>query len=572
MVRNALSPALGALLVALLLAAAASADAAQPTWHIETPPKPPEAPFAQPIGAPADISCLSATRCLLFSMGGVYYRGGFFLYDGVSWRRAGSVCGTGTDSGSTETTRVVWAGPQEFWTVTEPSAPRTGLGQGLCHFKDGEIVGSYSTPQNSPDRWTTMTAGACRGPDDCWFGGVGAVSPDGSRVGGFRVHWNGSELRTHYAPQGRAVSDMEEFAGDIVSSKFRGPAPRTAAAPDLADPEPVDILADRIVPSADPGGEPEFVDDGLRPRSIGSLGREGAELLALDAAGEHIWAGGGGAISGPGATSTPFARGPLLARRQQNGAWVDIDLGDSAFAPTEVFRDVAALPSGDAVWVVVQDGSQPATNSADAKIAKVGADGAVQRVTLLAAGGLAAGTAQRIECPTEDECWVITQRGLIFHLTDDTPRAAEQDPAFALVVAYRPNESLEQGLGDGSVVDDSLLFAPPPPVEETPVAPPTVRRLRPAIRSLSSKLKGRRLTIRFVVVRRARIGFTARRRGRTVARVRQRMLRPGRRMLSVKLDPKRWPDDVRFQITEPGQGDDDAADDNSVAVPAAVRR
>ena len=52
--------------------------------------------------------------------------------------------------------------------ITEPSEPRVGAGLGLCHFKDGVVVGSYSTPCSPPipsARWTPppatvrMTAG-----------------------------------------------------------------------------------------------------------------------------------------------------------------------------------------------------------------------------------------------------------------------------------------------------------------------------------------------------------------------------------------------------------------------------
>lgn len=552
--------------IAALFLVTATAGAA-PTWRAEPLPKPADAPFTQPLGIPADISCLTATRCLLIAQGGAYYKNGFFFYDGASWRRQGTVCGMGVDASTAETTRVVWAGPAEFWTITEPSAPRTGLGQALCHIVNGEVVGSYSTAQNSPDRFATMTAGACAAADDCWFGGVGAESPDGSRIGGFRIHWDGSQLRTVYAPQGRGVSDMVVADGEVLESKFVGPGPRQARTPDLEEAELEPRLIHSIEASVGPGGDPVFTPQPFAVDSPAGFGAETVELTSLDTSGGSAWAAGGGATSGPGAGSQPAPRGPLIARRAPDGLWSEIDITASGFAGTDVFRDVSVLPDGNAAWVVVQDQSLPATNSGVARVARIEADGSVSQHLLLAAGGLPAGTAQRIECPAAEECWAVTHRGLVFHLTDGAPRAAEVDPAFAQMIAYRPNESLEQGLGDGGVVDDSLLFAPPEVIDEEPVGTAPAKRLKPAVRSLRSKLKGNRLTISFVVIRKARIGFTLRRKGRTVARVKSRMIPAGkrRRSLSVRLSVKRWPDNVRFSIREPGQTDVD--DDDTVSVP-----
>lgn len=553
-------------LCAVFVVAAPSAGAV-PTWRLEELPKPAAAPFSQPLGVPADLNCWSATRCLLFTQGGTYYKNGFFLYDGVAWRRQGTVCGMGTDENSAETTRVIWAGPTEFWTVNEPSLPRTGLGQALCHVVNGEVVGSYSTPQNSPDRFATMTAGACTRPDSCWFGGVGAESPDGSRIGGFRIYWDGVSLRTIYAPQGRGVSDIVASNGLFFESTFVGPAARVQREPDLAQAEDEPRLIKRVIEPAVAGEDPQIDAEAFTPTPPTGMPVDSAELLALDATGGFVWAAGGGATSGPAATTIPAARGPLLARRGTDGGWDEIDLTSDGFAATDVFRDVAALPGGDAAWVVIQDRSNQATNSGVTRVARISVDGTVTPFALTTAGGLPAGTAQRIECPTAEECWVVTHRGLVFHLTDGTPRSADTDPAFSQVIAYRPNESLEQGLGDGSVVDDSMLFAPPEAVDQgQPQATPT-KRLKPAVKKLRSKLRGSRLTISFVVVRDAKIGFSLRRNGRVVARVKPRMLRAGtrRRSLSVRLNAKRWPDSVRFSIREPGQYEAD--DDKTVSVP-----
>jgi len=90
---------------------------------------------------------------------------GLYSYDGASWHQLSTVCG-----GSAQTTRIAIAGPREFWTVTAPSKPRVGDGTSLCHFKDGNVVASYSTAPESPDPYNRMDAAACNAPDDCWFG------------------------------------------------------------------------------------------------------------------------------------------------------------------------------------------------------------------------------------------------------------------------------------------------------------------------------------------------------------------------------------------------------------------
>ena len=82
-----------------------------------------------------------------------------------------------------------------------------------------------------------MYAAACNGPNDCWFGGVGAQDPTGERVGAFHLHWDGATLTSSYNPQGRGVSDLEPHAGAIVESVLAGKRPENAEAPFIAPPE-----------------------------------------------------------------------------------------------------------------------------------------------------------------------------------------------------------------------------------------------------------------------------------------------------------------------------------------------
>ena len=137
---------------------------------------------------------------------------GLLAWDGVEWHRLATVCG-----GTGDTMRIAWAGPAEFWTVSEPSRPRQGSGTALCHFKDGVVAGSYSTADTASDPYRQMNAAACRAPDDCWFGGIGSRDPTGSRVGAFHLRWDGTALRTVYnGASGRGVSDIEAIGSGYL--------------------------------------------------------------------------------------------------------------------------------------------------------------------------------------------------------------------------------------------------------------------------------------------------------------------------------------------------------------------
>ena len=209
-----------------------AALAAEPTWRLEQPPPPPGATLKVPLGPPGDLQFYSPNRGLLAVEGNATIPRGLFTYDGRDWHQLSTVCG-----GPGDTARIAFAGPREFWTVSEPSRPRFGSGMALCHFKDGQVVGSYSTPLESSDPYRQMQAAACNAPNDCWFGGIGAQDPTGGRVGAFHLHWNGSILETVYAPQGRGVSDLESHAGTIFESVLVGFRTGDLNAPDLAEPE-----------------------------------------------------------------------------------------------------------------------------------------------------------------------------------------------------------------------------------------------------------------------------------------------------------------------------------------------
>ena len=229
-------------------------------------------------------------------------------------------------------------------------------------------------------------------------------------------------------------------------------------------------------------------------------------------------------------------------------------LSGAGFGPTERFTDVAAVPGGSSAWVTAVPFAERRSTNAKAKVALIDTNGATS-VTRLPASGAGRGAAARIACTGPADCWMVTYAGWLFHLSDGSPKARDTDPAYAGGISFRPNEAAEQFVPDAPPVDDSRLFAPPP-LELEPgaeQAPARVRRLPALIRRVRSRLRGLRLTVTFTLARRARVSLLARRRGRLVARTRPRVLRPGRRSLTLRLNRRRYPTKLAFSARELGR-------------------
>jgi hypothetical protein len=549
--------AISAALVALALALVPAVAAAQePRWRLEQPPPPPGAPFAVPLGTPGDLTFWAPNRGLLAVEGNSVVPRGILSWDGRRWRTLATVCG-----GPGDTMRIAWAGPTEFWTVSEPSRPRQGSGLTLCRFRGGQVVASYGTADSAPDPYRQMNAAACRAADDCWFGGIGASDPTGARVGAFHLRWDGQSLRTVYAPQGRGVTDIEPVGNGYAETVVVGPRREAPEPPELAQVEADPALLHRIAGSI-------FSNDPFVP-ALEADG--GSELLALDGAGDNVWAGGGGAASGERAAAAPdgvVARSPLAVAIDADGAR-EVPL-TGTFGPADRIEDIAAVPESDDAWAALVPYADRGRTNVKARVALIdGATGETE-VQALPASGSGRGAAARIAFPSPTEGWLVTAGGWLFHYTDGTPLPVDTDPAFATTITFRPNEAAEQLVPDTAPVDDSLLFAPPPvavePEQEPP--PPRVRRLKPLLRNVKSARKGLSIVVSFRVTRRARVALIARRRGKVVARTRSKVMRPGRRSLSLRLTRRTWPTALAFrtrELTLPGGGG--GSDDDVVTSP-----
>jgi hypothetical protein len=528
--------ALAALLATLLVPV--GAPAADPIWRLEQPPPPEGAPFKVPLGAPGDLEFWKPNRGLLTVEGNATIPRGIYSWDGLGWHQLATVCG-----GPGDTARIAWAGPREFWVVSEPSLPRRGSGLALCRFLDGQVVGSWSTRIDAADPFRQMMSATCNGSGDCWFGGVGSQDALGERVGAFHLRWDGADLRTVYGPQGRGVSDMQFHQGALYESTLVGRSPENRTDPvELAEPESVPHLLHTIAGGA-------FANDPFLPFPDGAPAN-GTELLALDSEKEELWAVGGGAASGPSAPLGGAVARPPLAVRLVGGEFEQLVLKGAKFGMTDRFGDVAAIPgTTEALTTVVPFSDRRSANS-KATVARIKADGTVL-TTRLPAAGAGRGSAARVECPAANECWMVTWAGWIFRYSDGAPLERDTDPAFQGTIEFRPNEAAEQFIPDRLPVDDSQLFAPPP-LELTPNVTPEakVRRLPPLLRKVRSRLQGLRLTVSFTLTRRARVQLFAKRGGSTVARTPARILGPGRRELTLLLSRERYPSRLAFRTKE----------------------
>ncbi len=549
----------------LALAGAVSpALAADPSWRLQQPAPPEGAPFKVPLGAPGDLKFWSPNRGLLAVEGNAVSPRGLWIWNGRTWRTLSVVCG-----GSADTFKIAWAGPTEWWTISEPSRPRVGSGTTLCHYKDGAVVGSYGTLPQSPDPYRVMTAANCRAADDCWFGGPAASDPTGSRVGAFRLHWNGSTLTTSYGPQGRAISDLQAHAGVVFESALVGPRPEDRTLPVNRVPEPVPALLRRV------GGDGLATLDPFAPAELSGVPDDGSELLALDSDGSQLWAGGGGAASGPSALVDGAVERPPLLARLAPGATAVKEItpvgAEGAFGASDRVADLAALPGTDDAMLAIQPFGERSSINAKARIGRVDAATGQVDVVALPTSGAGRGTAARVACPSATECWLVTTAGWLFHYTDGAELALDTEPSLQGTITVRPNEAAAQFVPDTPPVDDSLLLAPPA-VEDAKAAPAvtTTTQLPPLLKGLKSKLKGLTLTISFRLTRRAKIAVIAKRRGKTVARTPQRWLKPGKRSLKLRLKRDKWPTKLSFAIEDPAAPKVDAIDDED-AVSTALR-
>jgi len=534
----------GVAVVATLASAASGVARGEATWRLEQPAPPAGAAFKAPLGVPDDMEFYAPNEGLMSVQGNAVVPTGLLFWNGRDWHQLSTVCG-----GSGEVSRIAWASAEEFWVITEPSEPRVGSGLSLCRFEDGVVVGSYSTPYQSPEPFRPMDAAACNGSDDCWFAGIGSEDPSGHHIGAFHLHWDGTNLISSYQPQGRGVSGLAYFDGAFYESALVGTQEGDRTDPvALATPEPNGpVLIHKLV------GE-TFLDTGFLPFPYPGVPSEGTEMLSAKADGSSLWFSGGGAASGADEPKEGSVHAPPVVVRYTGSYFNQVPLEISLFGDEGRFVDIAPVPESDDAWVADQALSERGSATDYAKVALVGANGGATLQTLPESGA-GRGSAQLVASTGPEEAWLATSAGWLFHYTNGTVLPEDSDPNWSGTITVRPNESIEQFVADTPPPDDSQLFAPPPvAIEMHGTAEPPPEVIPALLKDVKVSRRGLTVTIDFDLTRLANVQLVAKLHGKVVARTRDERLKAGRHSLSLQLQHKRWPSGLSFvtkELTKP---------------------
>jgi hypothetical protein len=551
------------------LACVANAYAGEtPIWRSAPALAPPPptgvapAPYPVPVGPVGQISFWAPNRGLLISGGSGPVSAGLYAYDGLNWHQLSTVCG-GSEG------RIAWAGPDEFWTISDQRAGQDLPSQlgvqsqsiSLCHFLDGQVVGSYAMPLAQADSYLHMDAAACYSPSDCWFGGQDGASPN---VGAFHLHWDGSSVSVVYGPEDHAVTGMVNFSGELFESVQIAASDVFPPSPPIARTNPAVIH--RIAPNE---SSPTFTNLALYPLQGGAKTLPeyqnkaqpyelGGFTLASD--GSSLGVGATQLWAAANATSNSESLTVLHCVEQacaSGEGWSQVvPSGTKKLAGVAITSALAPEPGSENVWLSL-------ASELNAKVARMNANGELEAPLVFPGPDEPEvgnrGTAGPINCPAPHDCWMATTTGWLFHYTDGTQYAQDTDPNFAGVITYRPPDAgVPVVYPDLPPVDDSLAnqVAPVPtsalsvPAPSTPAKPVKAKAL---VRRVKSRLvRGRVLVISFVLTARAHVQLIGRRNHHVVAKTRAESLRAGAHTLSLSLNPAVWPTKLNFEVTPVG--------------------
>jgi hypothetical protein len=569
------------------VAAATSAVEEPASWRFAPaaapPPAPgtPEAEFPVRLGQVGDISFWQPNRGLLITGGtgrscaesaGAVVPCGLYEYNGESWYLLSTVCGGANG-------RIAWAGPDEFWTISDQRPGQVvtaGAEYGnvsLCHFLNGQVVGSYAMPLNQPDSYLPMDAAGCIGPNDCWFGGELGLPPNN---GAFHLHWNGQTVSVVYSPEDHAVVSMALAKAGVIEG---GPAELFESVQleptdnyGFEDPEHPAVLH-RLDP---PGSSVAFhnvfiprlgcaelepcpplpnygIDEEEKPVAPDTLGgfMLSSDYTLSGATPEpfQLWAIAGPNGNEPENSSEGTAH--TIALRYSQGIWTQVLGGEgpggkapggsepleSEAAPT----GVAAEPGSAAAWVTIR------SSDGEAHVARLTAAGKLSQTDVL---GKAQNVGQRgeagpIACPAANDCWLATNQGWLFHFT--TPASTlplDTDPNFAGVITFRPSDGgVPQLPPNEPPPDDSLANQLPPPPPPTPTTTSaTSLEFKALVTDEHTRVIHRyTLELSFKLTVKARVQLLASHGRHQVARTRMETLKAGPHTLRLRLNPHAWP-------------------------------
>lgn len=546
--------ALAIALLIMLIGAVPATPAMAAGWHSEQPVAAGTG-VPEPLGPVGDIEFWAPNRGVLITAGVGGMPGGVYAYDGVGWHLYSTVCG-GHDG------RIAWAGPDDFWTIADQSSGQEAIvgesaakerwNRSLCHFVGGRVVASYAEPIGVAGSYSRMNAAACAGPSDCWF--AGERLDHATNSGAFHLHWNGltlSAVPSLTSPQpelddpGRAVEGLAFGAGGLFESVQVGETDgEVPGEPNPAQPSFIHSIV---------AGAPHPFVQLFTPSPLEYGGTDGTELEAFRFAGsgEELWAVAGAAGRSTRPTLLRFENGgptqvPLEAKA--------LEAGGTLAAGTAI-TGAAVEPGAGRIWVSYRKpgesaGAEP---SPPARVAAIHPDGAVDESTELPAPGEGLGrkgAAGPIACPAFEQCWMVTEKGWLFHLGGPLPM--DEDPAMAGTITFRPADDSIPPIPPADLpIDDSGAESGSGRGSEESLAEPfPENRHRPKLivgvkQSLVHKTI---LQLAFTLNGRAHVQLIAKRGKKVVAKTGKLTLAPGRHSLRLQLDPKRWPTHLDFQV------------------------
>jgi hypothetical protein len=569
-----------AITLAVALAGAAPAAAVgEATWSSQQP-TPPGVPWPVALGKVGDVEFFKENRGLLTTEGSEpTVAKGVWAYNGVEWHPLATVCGATAG-------RIAWAGPDEFWTVSDGRPGQAPVVVGgvertpplidntLCHFAGGEVVGSYAHPAFEPDSYLPMHGAACISASDCWFGGDALEEP---QIGSFHLHWNGATLELEPdSGEGHPVEDMRALEGHVyetvrVTSSDRV-AIETAQAPVVHRINPPGVTPTFEAEDEEGRGLPLYESNEL-PRAL--------DYLHLSAAAGALWAAGGRKYHEerePG-----HAPGQVTVAIREAGSWRQVigpehplgpifppeeaaeeeqfphpEPGERGSAANAEVTAIAAEPGGETAWVGLA--GDAASTSSRAVLVHVSAEGQLLGEQTLPSAqeereGIGPkGAVAQIACPGAEDCWMVTTQGWLFHLSTPSGRTLprDEDPNFAGPISHRPpDQGLPQLPADAPPADTSgLVEVSEPPhgsVTESFQPKPETRVTLPLLAHVRSRIvKGSTLELSFHLAVKARVRLVAQRGRAVIAATPTRTFKAGRRSLLLKLDRHRWPTKLKL--------------------------
>jgi hypothetical protein len=499
-----------AMLVAALaaLSVAAVAQGAESEWHSEQPVGGLGVPA--PLGKVGGVAFWSPDKGVLITEGNGGMPAGVYAYDGSRWYLYSTVCGGTGD--------IAISGPDEFWTIANYGETQEGsegreAGRTLCHFANGEVVASYAEPAASPEAFLPMKAAACDGPSDCWFAGSELRSPL-PNLGSFHLYWNGGGL-TPVPSMATVESEVSAMPGEVENLAFS---------------------SGRLFETANesPYLREVSLTDPRRFLSVEPESAVGPFVLSTEPLEEQAWAvsrAGTVLRLGVAGFETVPTEGPI---QWSNGST----------------RAVGAEPGIEAAWI---GSGGSGVGIPPAQVRRVTASGAVGPIVELPRPSEELdpkGPVEQIVCPAAEQCWMVTEKGWLFHLGGPPPEGVNGDPLMHRLITVRPRDASSRTFVSAGLPEDNSGE-----VEASREEPLLHEHFphRPKKRALVVKVKQTLihktiLQLAFTLRGKAHVQLLAKHHKQVVAKTPRLTLAKGRHRLRLRLDPKRWPTSLDFQV------------------------